>query len=178
MSRLQTPVLLAGVLSVLLTGANAQTATATATRTSTAAPQITAVSDCHFHDATQFCMVGATEYVVLEIFSATTGVPESYVDCHAHGGDIYCMEPTGSNEVQITLAGAEETAAATTAAPTATATSHAAETFESLTDCHMHSTDIYCMAGAAEYVVVDPEVTATQDLPAQYTSCHTHDAET
>ncbi|KAJ4323814.1 high-affinity Zn(2+) transporter zrt1 [Fusarium piperis] len=61
----------------------------------------------------------------------------------------------------------------------ATATSAGTEAsmdFESLTGCHMHGTNQYCMADSTEYQIVPEaaEATATEDPPSSYTACHNH----
>ncbi|KAL1624653.1 high-affinity Zn(2+) transporter zrt1 [Neofusicoccum ribis] len=45
-----------------------------------------------------------------------------------------------------------------------------------ISDCHMHETVQFCMAGTAEYEVMIT-ATATEELPAQYTGCHAHGSE-
>ncbi|KAK0613564.1 hypothetical protein B0T14DRAFT_569595 [Immersiella caudata] len=46
-----------------------------------------------------------------------------------------------------------------------------------VTDCHLHSTQVYCRAEATEYVVATT-ATATSDVPPAYTGCHAHGSET
>ncbi|CAM1503806.1 Fc.00g013970.m01.CDS01 [Cosmosporella sp. VM-42] len=54
----------------------------------------------------------------------------------------------------------------------------AAETPEvtAITSCHLHASDLYCFSGETEYLV-DVEVTATSDVPAQFNDCHSHGSE-
>ncbi|KAI6779936.1 uncharacterized protein J7T54_000236 [Emericellopsis cladophorae] len=42
-----------------------------------------------------------------------------------------------------------------------------------ITDCHLHGSDLYCMAGSDEYSVAY-SATQTTDLPSQFTDCHSH----
>ncbi|KAK5659013.1 hypothetical protein OQA88_1100 [Cercophora sp. LCS_1] len=46
-----------------------------------------------------------------------------------------------------------------------------------VTACHLHETQVYCLAEATEYIV-DTTATATSDVPPAYTSCHSHGLET
>ncbi|KXX76964.1 Zinc-regulated transporter 1 [Madurella mycetomatis] len=136
-----------------------------------ASPSITAVSACHMHETVQYCMVGPTEYRILATGTATSDLPSSYTDCHAHATETWCMNPNGG-EVQVVAADAAGDGPAATPAPTATSSRITA-----VTDCHMHETEVYCFADATEYRV-DTTVTATSDLPPQYTSCHSHGPDT
>ncbi|KAK4234985.1 putative metal ion transmembrane transporter protein [Achaetomium macrosporum] len=64
--------------------------------------------------------------------------------------------------------------------PTPTQTGSAAPSQSSVTavsECHMHGSALYCMAGTAEYHV-DTTITATQDVPPAITGCHSHETET
>ncbi|KAK8025796.1 ZIP Zinc transporter [Apiospora arundinis] len=73
-----------------------QTTTAPPAST-TASPKPTAISDCHNHGATVFCMFGTAEYQILGQASATTPPPPAYTDCHSHGADMFCVGPDGSD---------------------------------------------------------------------------------
>ncbi|PKS11204.1 hypothetical protein jhhlp_002965 [Lomentospora prolificans] len=73
----------------------------TATPTTTASA-ITAVSDCHLHGSTLFCMAGASEYVVQTTVTATEELPASFTGCHNHGSDLYCISPDG-DDVEISI---------------------------------------------------------------------------
>ncbi|KAK3181143.1 high-affinity Zn(2+) transporter zrt1 [Lecanicillium sp. MT-2017a] len=42
-----------------------------------------------------------------------------------------------------------------------------------ITSCHLHGSDLYCMAGVTEFHV-QTTPTATTDLPASFTGCHNH----
>ncbi|KAK0732528.1 hypothetical protein B0T21DRAFT_412701 [Apiosordaria backusii] len=128
---------------------------------------VTAVSECHAHGTNYYCQAGTTEFRVEGSETAA-----SYTDCHPHGAKTYCVGPK-SDEVEIILAAA--TAPAVTAAPTATGSS----ALTAVSACHLHGTELLCMHGATEYKVhTTVTATATQDLPAQFTGCHAHGAET
>ncbi|KAG9250583.1 uncharacterized protein F5Z01DRAFT_677709 [Emericellopsis atlantica] len=47
---------------------------------------------------------------------------------------------------------------------------------KSITDCHLHGSALYCIAGSAEYSV-SYSATQTTDLPSQFTDCHSHDSD-
>ncbi|KAI5863995.1 Zip-domain-containing protein [Durotheca rogersii] len=49
----------------------------------------------------------------------------------------------------------------------------ATESFTAVSECHKHSTAVYCMYGATELQVVVP-ATITGELPPTYTDCHSH----
>ncbi|KAK3987643.1 hypothetical protein QBC44DRAFT_245352 [Cladorrhinum sp. PSN332] len=137
------------------------------------APSVTAVSKCHLHGAEQYCQVGTTEFRV----SGTAATASSYTDCHGHGSETYCRAPTG--EVRIIL-DAEETDHATTPTPTQSAAAAATPSdITAVIGCHLHGTELLCLAGETEYRVhTTVTATATQDIPPAFTGCHTHDAET
>ncbi|KAK8086841.1 Zinc/iron permease [Apiospora phragmitis] len=73
-----------------------QTTTASPTSTTTS-PKVTAISDCHNHGATVFCMFGTAEYQILGQATATTPPPPAYTDCHSHGSDMFCVGPDGGD---------------------------------------------------------------------------------
>ncbi|KAK8134093.1 hypothetical protein PG984_006105 [Apiospora sp. TS-2023a] len=74
-----------------------QQATTVPPAPTTASPQVTAISDCHNHGATVFCLFGTTEYQILGQATATTPPPPTYTDCHQHGSDMFCVGPDGSD---------------------------------------------------------------------------------
>ncbi|KAK8039057.1 zinc/iron transporter protein [Apiospora rasikravindrae] len=94
--------LLLGEVSAHHMGPNARrqqqaTTTAPPSSTTTASPKVTAISDCHNHGATVFCMFGTSEYQILGQATATTPPPPVYTDCHSHGSDMFCVGPDGSD---------------------------------------------------------------------------------
>jgi zinc transporter 1/2/3 len=82
-----------------------------------------------------------------------------------------CLAPTG--EVQIILAAETGHSITRTPAPAASPTG----SVTAVSECHLHGSEVYCMAGTTEYVVHTP-ATGTVDVPPAFTGCHTHDAET
>ncbi|KAK7977708.1 Zip-domain-containing protein [Apiospora saccharicola] len=74
-----------------------QQQTTVSPKSTTASPQVTAISDCHNHGATVFCMFGTTEYQILGQATATTPPPPAYTDCHQHGSGMFCVGPDGSD---------------------------------------------------------------------------------
>ncbi|KEZ44089.1 hypothetical protein SAPIO_CDS3846 [Scedosporium apiospermum] len=72
---------------------------ATPTTTSSA---ITAVSDCHLHGATIWCMAGADEFPLKTTVTATEELPASFTGCHNHGSALYCIAPNG-DDVEIDI---------------------------------------------------------------------------
>ncbi|TQN69406.1 Zinc transporter 3 [Colletotrichum shisoi] len=101
-----------GEVQILPAGAAAATAAATAAVSTTAATAVTgaptAVSDCHLHGVTVFCMWGTSEYQVMTTptNTAASAIPTAFTDCHAHGADTYCIAPNG-DDVEIVAEGAE-----------------------------------------------------------------------
>ncbi|KAK1541002.1 ZIP Zinc transporter [Colletotrichum paranaense] len=96
-----------GEVEVVAANAPAATAaTTTAAAAATGAP--TAVSDCHLHGVTVFCMWGTTEYQVMTTptNTAASAIPTAFTDCHAHGTETYCLAPNG-DDVAIVAEGAE-----------------------------------------------------------------------
>ncbi|KAF4921914.1 Zinc transporter 3 [Colletotrichum viniferum] len=93
---------------VLVEAANAPAATAATTTAAAATGMPTAVSDCHLHGVTVFCMWGTSEYQVMTTptDTAASAIPTAFTDCHAHGTDTYCMAPNG-DDVEIVAEGAE-----------------------------------------------------------------------
>ncbi|KAK1991344.1 ZIP zinc transporter [Colletotrichum falcatum] len=81
-------------------------ATAAAAAAVTGAP--TAVSDCHLHGVTVFCMWGTSEYQVMTTptNTAASAIPTAFTDCHAHGAETFCIAPNG-DDVEIVAEGAE-----------------------------------------------------------------------
>ncbi|KAK1752659.1 ZIP zinc transporter-domain-containing protein [Echria macrotheca] len=77
------------------------TETAPSSALTTSTPTLTAVSDCHLHDTTLFCVAGTTEYVVHT--TATTDIPPAFTGCHTHDAETFCLSPSGG-DVEISLA--------------------------------------------------------------------------
>lgn len=71
--------------------------------------------------------------------------------------------------------GAQAQTAPNTAAATASTTApiHTA----SVTGCHSHEADVFCIDGSGEEVQMSMSVTPTGGIPAQFTGCHSHGSE-
>lgn len=80
---------------------------------------------------------------------------------------------TGLHPAQFVQRQAASTAApSVTPAPSATAASN---DFESVTACHAHGTEFFCMVGTTEYQVI---ASGTTSPAPEYTGCHHHGADT
>ncbi|KPM41389.1 hypothetical protein AK830_g5160 [Neonectria ditissima] len=131
------------------------------------------VTGCHLHGTVQYCLADATEYRIVADATATGDVPSSYTDCHNHGTATWCMSPSGG---EVEVVDAEATATAETASETASETA-TSSSITAITDCHLESSSVFCSAGSTEYYV-QTTVTATGDIPSQFTGCHSHGDET
>lgn len=60
-------------------------------------------------------------------------------------------------------------------AQTASSTSSAQSS--TITGCHNHGDEVFCINGSGEEVQVSMTATPTGELPAQYTGCHAHGSE-
>lgn len=111
---MRTGIILAGLLAVCGGQSTAahdhdhdhSTATATHdhgshTASATSSGQTTAVTGCHFHEGSLFCVNGAgVEGSMVPAPTATNNAPEEYSGCHSHGSDMFCMSEDGE-EVQF-----------------------------------------------------------------------------
>ncbi|RCK56531.1 Fe(2+) transport protein 1 [Candida viswanathii] len=62
--------------------------------------QTTAVTDCHFHDAVQYCVDGyGVEGSIVPAPTNTAAAPSSYEGCHGHDSEVFCIYQ--GNEVQF-----------------------------------------------------------------------------
>lgn len=58
--------------------------------------QTTAITSCHFHGSTQFCIDGdGNEGSINPIPSNTEDAPSSYTGCHSHGDETFCLNSAG-----------------------------------------------------------------------------------
>ncbi|KAK7418444.1 high-affinity Zn(2+) transporter zrt1 [Neonectria punicea] len=140
-----------------------------ATTTTASDEGFESVTGCHLHGTIQYCLADATEYRIVADATATGDAPSSYTDCHNHGAETWCMSPSGG---EVEVVDAEATVTAETASKTGSSSSITA-----ITDCHLESSSVFCSAGSTEYYV-QTTVTATGDVPAQFTGCHSHGEET
>ncbi|SZE99445.1 unnamed protein product [Blumeria hordei] len=63
---------------------------------STTTPQTDAVTACHLHGDTQYCVNGAGAEVRIIASSTPTPIPTAYTGCHYHGSELHCLDPSGS----------------------------------------------------------------------------------
>lgn len=112
--------------------------------------------------------------IVASVLLAGVTAQTTYTGCHMHGSVSYCFGPDGEESAMTTLATPVSTSATPASVPAST-TSEAQTT--AITDCHLHATDVFCMNGRGDEVLVSMTGTPTSPLPAQYTDCHAHSAE-
>ncbi|OBT55295.1 hypothetical protein VE04_03081, partial [Pseudogymnoascus sp. 24MN13] len=118
------------------------TAPTSVAATTTAAAQTTAITGCHSHETTQFCIKGNGEEVqVMATQTGNTPLPTAYNGCHSHGAEMFCIAPDGA-EVEVVAAGAagEHTE------------EHAGESAAGASgeSCHFHAGVEHCVGGSAE----------------------------
>ncbi|KFY23974.1 hypothetical protein V493_05526 [Pseudogymnoascus sp. VKM F-4281 (FW-2241)] len=115
------------------------TAPTTVAAATTEAAQTTAITDCHDHGTTQFCVKGNGEEV--QVMATKTGdapLPTAYNDCHPHGpSEMFCVGPDGS-EVQVVAEGAAGDASG----------GEGEEVEEE--NCHFHAGVEHCVGGSRE----------------------------
>ncbi|KAF1808268.1 Zip-domain-containing protein [Eremomyces bilateralis CBS 781.70] len=122
----------------LVSTAFGQTLT-TATKPTSSAQVVTAISECHMHDTTQFCMAGTTEFQVHVTATGTSALPASYTGCHVHGTDNFCISPFG-DEVSITQqrSDGDSTHGSSNSSPSAATSGR---------NCHFHAGVEHCTGG-------------------------------
>ncbi|KAL3425038.1 ZIP zinc transporter [Phlyctema vagabunda] len=107
----------------------------------TATAQTTAITDCHDHGTTQYCVKGDGEEVqVLATATGSDALPTAYTGCHAHGTEMFCLAPDGS-EVEVV-------GAAATAESGDTVSEEPAE--EGGENCHFHAGVEHCVGSEGE----------------------------
>ena len=113
-----------------------QTATVAATTTTSASTgQTTAITACHFHGATQFCINGnGVEGIVTPAPTNTQSAPAEYTGCHNHESNMFCMN--GEEEVQFL---SEDTAGGDSSS------SSSSESSEDGISCHYHAGVEHCV---------------------------------
>ncbi|KFY40905.1 hypothetical protein V494_03282, partial [Pseudogymnoascus sp. VKM F-4513 (FW-928)] len=112
--------------------------------TTTAAAQTTAITGCHSHETTQFCIKGNGEEVqVMATQTGDTPLPTAYNGCHSHGAEMFCIAPDGT-EVEVAGAAAEG----------GHTDEHSEEAGHSEgasgESCHFHAGVEHCVGGSAE----------------------------
>ncbi|VVT46902.1 uncharacterized protein SAPINGB_P001444 [Magnusiomyces paraingens] len=148
----------------------------TAQSVSSQIAQTTAITSCHFHESTFYCMNGSGEEgYVTPAPTATAEAPAQYTACHNHGEDYYCMN--GSNEVQFFIAEEHDDHDEESTVTSQISNSASGQT-TAVTACHYHGTAYNCMNGDGQEGYIVPAPTATESTPAEYTGCHTHGSST
>ncbi|TGO48956.1 hypothetical protein BOTNAR_0451g00010 [Botryotinia narcissicola] len=115
------------------------TSPASVTAKMTGVVQTTAITDCHQHDTTQYCVKGNGEEV--QVSATATGseaLPTAYNGCHSHGSTMFCLRPDGA-EVEV-LGSFGEVAS--------TEKESSAES-EGGENCHFHAGVEHCVGGSA-----------------------------
>ncbi|KAF7869752.1 hypothetical protein EAF04_004536 [Stromatinia cepivora] len=109
------------------------TSPASVTAKTTGSAQSTAITDCHQHGTTQYCVKGNGEEVqVLATATGNQALPTAYNGCHSHGSTMFCLRPDGS---EVEVAGSTE--------GESTARSEGGE------NCHFHAGVEHCVGGSA-----------------------------
>lgn len=115
----------------------ASAATSSGSITSVAA-QTTAITDCHLHGLTQYCVDGSNnEGYISPLATNTADLPLSYTSCHAHETDTYCM--SGSDEVQFVVDATDESELSTTSSSSSSGQ-----------NCHFHAGVEHCVGSSGE----------------------------
>ncbi|KAK2809041.1 hypothetical protein FQN50_004094 [Emmonsiellopsis sp. PD_5] len=86
---------------------------------------------------------------------------------------LFCVGPDGKDIAVSTQAPSPTT----TQPPAVSATITGAPQTTAVTDCHTHSTQIFCIGGDGQEVQIIGAAAATAPPPAQYTGCHSHGTE-
>ncbi|SGZ58619.1 CIC11C00000000948 [Sungouiella intermedia] len=142
------------------------------------AAQTTAITSCHFHGVTQFCINGeGKEGYISPNPTATTSAPTRYTACHSHETDVFCM--AGSSEFQFIVeedehsddahsheALSQETHSQETDSQSQSITSVAAQT-TAITSCHFHGVTQFCINGEGKEGYISPNPTATTSAPTR-----------
>nr|ALH21135.1 Zip family zinc transporter [Exophiala pisciphila] len=102
----------------------------------------------------------------------------TYTGCHNHSTVEYCYGPDGVETAVYTYSSIAPTTLSTATLPASvSATATATGQTTAVTGCHSHNSQIYCINGAGEEVLVSSTATVTGEPPAQYTDCHAHGVE-
>lgn len=92
-----------------------------------------AVTDCHSHDSSVFCIDSVGAEVEIVGATATGEIPAQYTGCHSHGDETYCLDPAGE-EVAVVAEGASA---------------------EEGQNCHFHAGVEHCVGAGGEEAEVD-----------------------
>lgn len=121
--------------------------TQTSSVSNSASPQALSVTDCHMHEATQFCVDGKGNegYIVP---APSTSAPSSYTGCHSHETEVFCMD--GSLEVQFVVESQESSGSS-----------------ESGINCHFHAGVEHCVNSSGETVVTCERIDRDYNIPVR-----------
>jgi len=113
--------------------------------------QTTAITSCHYHEATQFCINGqGEEGSVIGAPTNTASGPVSYTSCHAHSAqETFCVGPDG-DEVQFVAEGSEAASSSSSGS--------------SGRSCHFHAGVEHCVGGDESEVTCE-RVDRDYDIP-------------
>ncbi|KAI2624621.1 Zip-domain-containing protein [Hypomontagnella submonticulosa] len=101
-----------------------------------ATESFTAVSGCHQHGTSVFCLYGETELQVIVPATATGEIPPTFTGCHKHGAESFCIAPDGSDVEVLGLDGE------------GSSEEHSGESSESGgQNCHFHAGVEHCVGG-------------------------------
>ncbi|KAF7916930.1 uncharacterized protein EAE98_010361 [Botrytis deweyae] len=115
------------------------TSPASVTAETTGIAQTTAITDCHQHDTTQYCVKGNGEEVqVLATATASEALPTAYNGCHSHGSTMFCLRPDGA---EVEVLGSTEGVASTE--------QESSGESEGGENCHFHAGVEHCVGGSA-----------------------------
>lgn len=116
----------------------------------------------------------ARQSIVAATLLAGAAAQTTYTGCHMHGSISYCYDSEGV-ELAVSTVTTPISTAVTVASVAATPTAEPQTT--AITSCHMHATDLYCMDGYGDEVLVSMTGTTTSPPPAQFTDCRAHGEE-
>ncbi|KAF3070665.1 Zinc-regulated transporter 2 [Daldinia childiae] len=106
-----------------------------------ATESFTAISECHTHGASVFCLYGTTELQVMVPATATSEIPPTYTGCHKHGDESFCLAPDGS-DVEVLGLTSEEPAGHSEESDTPSESGEQS--------CHFHAGVEHCVGGSSE----------------------------
>ncbi|KAF5010753.1 hypothetical protein FDECE_3108 [Fusarium decemcellulare] len=124
-----------GEVQVLAEDATApsQTAKETGTSAGSDSAEVTAVSECHMHETSLYCMgPSSSEYYVQISVTNTEEYPAQLTDCHSHGEETYCMYDDGEAPIMA----AEDV--------------ESGEADPQGEHCHFHAGVEHCVGGGSE----------------------------
>ncbi|KAJ9228764.1 hypothetical protein DTO169E5_9074 [Paecilomyces variotii] len=115
-------------------------------------------------------------FLVVLVGLSLVATQTTYTGCHNHSNVEWCYGPDGEETplATYTLPSSSSTVNLPVSVPASTTTT--AQT-ASVTGCHNHGADIYCINGAGKEVLISLTATPTGEPPAQYTDCHSHDTD-